>query len=173
MRCHVFFASLVAATAVANPVSAEVKFFYELAGGKYLQQILTETSEPVHSVREIPDYVIAAARRITQDEFKLADPGARYISGCVRILPDDAGLPTRQLVFATKSPSHFLIFYRHGGAAQGQCVLAFKIEPPEKIAEAVLVGCYLGSQPVESLADLRQAFARNEVQQYRPTYLDF
>ena len=173
MRCLALFASLFIATSVANRISAEVKFFYELAGGKYLQQILTETTEPVHAVSEIPPYVIAAARRITQDAFKLANPNEPYISGCVRILPDDAGLPTRQLVFATKSSSHFLIFYRHGGAAQGQCVLAFKIEPAQKIAEPVLVGSYLGSQPVESLPDLRQAFARNEVQQYRPTYLDF
>jgi len=73
----------------------------------------------------------------------------------------------------SSSSSHFLIFYRHGGVAQGQCVLAFKIEPDQKIAEPVLVGCYLGSEPVESLAALREAFARNEVQQYRPTYLDF
>jgi len=173
MRCHALFALLIIATAVANPVSAEVKFFYELAGGKYLQQILTETNEPVHSVGDIPPYVIAAARRITQDDFRLANPNERYISGCVRILPDDTDLPTRQLVFATKSSSHFLIFYRHGGVAQGQCVLAFKIEPDQKIAEPVLVGCYLGSEPVESLAALREAFARNEVQQYRPTYLDF
>jgi hypothetical protein len=121
MRCHALFALAIIATAVANPVSAEVKFFYELAGGKYLQQILTETNEPVHSVGDIPPYVIAAARRITQDDFRLANPNERYISGCVRILPDDTDLPTRQLVFATKSSSHFLIFYRHGGVAQGQC----------------------------------------------------
>jgi hypothetical protein len=173
MRCHALFASLVLATSVANPVSADVKSFYELAGGKYLQQILTETTEPVQSVRDIPEYVIAAARRITQDDFKLANPDERYISGCGRIPPDDADLPVRQLVFATRSSSHFLIFYRHGGAAQGQCVLAFRIESAEKIAEPVLVGCYLGSQTVESLPDLRQAFGRHEVQQYRPTYLDF
>jgi len=64
MRCLALFASLLIATSVANRISAEVKFFYELAGGKYLQQILTETTEPVHAVSEIPPYVIAAARRI-------------------------------------------------------------------------------------------------------------
>ncbi len=173
MRRHILIVALSVSMILLNSALADVKFFYELSGGKYLQQILTETIEPAHSVSEIPDYVIAAARRITQDEFKLANPNEQYISGCVRILPDDAGLPVRQLVFATKSSSHFLIFYRHGGAAQGQCVLAFRIEPAQKIAEPVLVGCYLGSEPVESLADLRRAFTRNEVQQYRPTYLDF
>jgi hypothetical protein len=173
MRCHALLALIAPLAFIAQPACADVKFFYELAGGKYLQQILTETTEPVRSVRDIPPYVIAAARRITQDDFKLANPDERYVSGCGRILPDEAGLPVRQLVFATKSASHFLIFYRHGGAAQGQSVLAFKIEPDQQIAEPVLVGSYLGSEPVESLADLRRAFARNEVQQYRPTYLDF
>ena len=173
MRHRTLIAALTASLVLLNSALADVKFFYELAGGKYLQQILTETTEAVQSVRDIPPYVIAAARRITQDDFELANPGERYISGCGRILPDDAGLPDRQLVFATKSASHFLIFYRHGGAVQGQCVLAFKIEPAEQIAEPVLVGRYLGSGPVESLADLRSAFVRNEVQQYRPTYLDF
>ena len=173
MRCHPLLGPIAAFALITHSAWADVKFFYELAGGKYLQQILTETTEAVQSVRDIPPYVIAAARRITQDDFKLANRDERYISGCGRILPDDAGLPVRQLVFATKSSSHFLIFYRHGGAAQGQCVLAFKIEPDQQIAEPVLVGCYLGSKPLESLADLRAAFARNEVQQYRPTYLDF
>jgi hypothetical protein len=173
MRGHTLLAPIAAFALIAEPAWADVKFFYELAGGKYLQQILTETTEPVQSVGDIPPYVIAAARRITEDDFKLANRDERYISGCGRILPDDAALPVRQLVFATKSGSHFLIFYRHGGAVQGQCVLAFKIEPDQQIAEPVLVGSYLGSEPVESLADLRRAFARNEVQQYRPTYLDF
>jgi hypothetical protein len=173
MRCHPLLGPIAAFALITHSAWADVKFFHELAGGKYLQQILTETTEAVQSVRDIPPYVIAAARRITQDDFKLANRDERYISGCGRILPDDAGLPVRQLVFATKSSSHFLIFYRHGGAAQGQCVLAFKIEPDQQIAEPVLVGCYLGSKPLESLADLRAAFARNEVQQYRPTYLDF
>jgi len=173
MRCHTLLVPIAAFALMAQPAWADVKFFYELAGGKYLQQILTETTDSVQSVRDIPAYVIAAARRITEDDFKLANRDERYVSGCGRILPDDAGLPSRQLVFATKSSSHFLIFYRRGGAAQGQCVLAFRIEPDQQIAEPVLVGCYLGSEPVESLVDLRRAFARNEVQQYRPTYLDF
>jgi hypothetical protein len=173
MRCPAFLVSLAAMERIAHPAIAKVKFFHELAGGSYLRKILTETSEPVHSVREIPRYVIAAARRITGDDFRLANPDERYISGDARILPDDAGLPMRQLVFATRSSSHFIIFYRHGGYGQGQCVLAFSIDPARKDAQPVLVGCYLGSQPVTSLADLRRAIARNEVQQYRPTFLDF
>ncbi len=172
MRWHAFAISALF-IALADATAGNAKFFYDLASGSYLRKILAETTQPVASAREIPRYVLVAARRITQDDFKLANPNERYISGCGVILPDDAGLPYRQLVFATRSPSHILIFYRHGGYAQGECVLAFRIDSARRQAEPVLVGRYVGSRPVESLDDLRHAFARNDVQQYRPTYIDF
>jgi len=160
---------------LGHPAFAKEKFFYRLASADYLRKILTETTEPVRSVREIPHYVIAAARKITGDDFRLANPNERYISGCVRILPDDANLPIRQMVFATKSPSHFIICYhRGGGYAQAWCVLAFSIDSAKGDAQPVLVGTHwASSKPPESLSELRSAVARNEIQQYRPTFLDF
>jgi hypothetical protein len=172
MRWQVFITTALV-VALADTATANTKFFYDLASGSCLKKILCETTQPIGSVHKIPRYVLAAARRITQDDFKLANPNERYISGCGVILPDDAGLPYRQLVFATQSSSHILIFYRHGGYAQGECVLAFRIDPARREAEPVWVGRYVGSRPVESLDDLRRAFARNDVQQYRPTYIDF
>jgi hypothetical protein len=173
MRRHAVLVTAIG-LAFVHTTFAKAEFFYQLASGDYLRKILSETTEPVHSVREIPRYVIAAARKITGDDFRLANPNERYVSGCVRILPDDANLPIRQLVFATKSPSHLIMFYRRGGSiAAAECVLAFSIDPTRKDAQPVLVGTYLGSQPLTSLPDLRRAISRNEIQQYRPTFIDF
>lgn len=173
MRCKTFIAATIS-IALAHTTCAKVEFFYQLASRDYLRKILTETTEPVHAVREIPRYVIDAARTITGDDFRLANPNERYVSGCGRILPDDAHLPIRQLVFATKSPSHIILFYHRGGGYAGaECVLAFSIDPVRRDAHPVLVGTYLGSRPLQSLPDLRRAIARNEIQQYRPTFLDF
>lgn len=168
-----FTAILVSALPLVTHGAGKQSFFHQLASDSYIRNMFATTTQPVRSVRQIPSYIIKAARQITGDDFRMADPKERYISGCGMILPDDNGLPFRQMRFATKSDSHFIICYHRGGAAQAVCILAFVLDPPKKSAEPVLVAQISMSEPYETLANIRRAFAAGKLDQYRPTYIDF
>jgi len=162
----------VLALSAVSTVASE-QYFYKLAGDSYVRHMFATTTQPVKSVREIPAYVIKAAREITGDDFRLASPGERYRSSDAGIAGDEK-LPFRQLQWATRSNSHIIICYHRGGLGQAVCVLAFQLEPAQRIANPVLVATLTSmSEPYASLADIRRAFDHGKLQQYRPTFLDF
>jgi hypothetical protein len=152
---------------------ARDQYFYKLASDSYIRHMFATTTQPVKSVREIPNYVIKAAREITGDDFRLANPGERYRSSDAGIAGDEK-LPFRQLQWATRSDSHIIICYHRGGLGQAVCVLAFALEPAQRVANPVLVATLTSmNEPYASLADIRRAFEHGKLQPYRPTFLDF
>ena len=84
-------------------------------------------------VQGIPSYVIKTAREITVSDFRLANPNQRYRSSDAGIAGDEK-LPFRQLQWATRSASHIIICYHRGGMGQAVCVLAFQLEPAQRLA---------------------------------------
>jgi hypothetical protein len=154
-------------------VVARDQYFYKLASDSYVRHMFATTTQPVKSVQDIPGYVIKAAREITGDHFRLANPGERHRSSDAGIAGDEK-LPFRQLQFATRSDSHIVICYHRGGLAQAVCVLAFALEPAQRVANPVLVATLTSmSEPYGTLADIRHAFERGKLQPYRPTFVDF
>jgi hypothetical protein len=57
---------------------AHERFFYKLASDDYVRKMFATTIQPMKSVQELPRYVIKAARDITGDDFRLANPNERY-----------------------------------------------------------------------------------------------
>jgi hypothetical protein len=139
-----------------------------LARDNYIRKIFATTTQPVKSVRDIPPYVVRGLKKISGDDFRIADANQPY-NATDAVL--DPKLPWRQFRFATKSESHYLVCYDHGGYGSMTCVVAFAIDPSRKSAEPVFVATVW--QRCESLDDLRRAYARGKLQQYRPTYIDF
>src|SRR5207249_459353 len=109
-------ASAILALLALSSVSlvAREQYFYKLTSDSYVRHMLATTTQPVKSVQEIPSYVIKAARDITGDDFRLANPGERYRSSDAGIAGDEK-LPFRQLQWATRSASHIIICYHRGG----------------------------------------------------------
>ena len=164
---------LVSASIFVLTSCASEHYFYKLASDDLIRKMFATTTTPLSSVRDIPSYVVKAARDITGDDFRLADRNQRYIATDV-VLPGDRGLPHRQLQIATRSDSYVLLAYHAGGYGQGFCVLAFAITPKEKHAHPVLVATLTDfREPHETVSDLARAFERGKLQQYRPTSLDF
>src|SRR5258708_6040592 len=158
---------------MSGSLIAREQYFYKLASDSYVRQMFATTTQPVKSVQEIPSYVMKAAREITGDDFRLANPGQRYRSSDAGIAGDEK-LPFRQLQFATRSDSHIIICYHRGGLAQAVCVLGFALEPAQRVANPVLVATLTSmSEPYGTLEDIRRAFERGKLQPYRPTFLDF
>jgi hypothetical protein len=165
--------SLVLAPLALLTSCAREHYFYKMASDELLRKMFATTTTPIPSVREIPPYVIKAAREITADDFRLADRNQRYLATDV-VLPGDRGLPHRQLQIATRSDKYVLLAYNAGGYGQGFCVLAFAITPEEKLAQPVLIATLTDWRaPHETVADLARAYERGKLQEYRLPSLDF
>ena len=126
-----------------------------------LQKLFADVLEPVKSVRELPPAIVAQLGKIAGEEnLQLAEPGAAY-NATDAIL--DPKLPYRQLRFAGKVGSFFLICYDRGGSRSSECAVIFALDSqgrPNPIwAAVVLARC-------NTLAELRDAYTRHNVVEY-------
>ncbi|MGE5647925.1 MAG: hypothetical protein ACM336_19280 [Acidobacteriota bacterium] len=76
------------------------------------------------TVSDIPAAVRVAFAKVTnEDEFLMAESGARWQAGCV----GEPGLPRRRLARVAIGGSFCLVFYERGGVARTDDVAAFRL----------------------------------------------
>ncbi len=143
---------------------------HELATPDVLRPILARTSEPVRSVKEIPPYIMAALSEISGEKpFRLADLHEPY--NATDSVSTDVD---RQLRFATRSKSYFIVCYDIGGgwSRSGNRIVALGIDQRSKSTYPILVAAFRGDE-IQTLADLLRLYDAGRLMQYRPTFVDF
>ena len=134
----------------------------------YVRDILQTTTDPIPSIRQFPRSVMRALGDIaSQQPFRIADAGQPY-NATDAIL--DPKLPFRRLIFATKSSKHFLVCYMRGGFASAVCIVAFATDTKDSARPVLIATMWT---PCESLKQLQKAFEQHDLNQYRPTSMDF
>ena len=100
-----------------------------------------------YKVDHLPDSLkYAFARLAKMPEFRMANPGEKYLEGDVVI---DPGLPWRRLIFAGISKDKFFIHYEKGGRAHTIYTAIFDVGPEGKVS-------FLLAGPGTRAADLTQ-----------------
>jgi hypothetical protein len=137
----------------------------ELASKKVLQAALTSTTETVNSVAKIPPYVLNELGKIAGEQpFRMAEPNQEFNATDIKVSDYN-----RRLIFAAKSQNYFIVCYDI--TSSEPCAVIFAIDPVSNSAEPLMVAKV--EPECRTLEQLRQAYMRGNIVQFRPTFIDF
>ena len=136
---------------------------HELASAAYIETALREATTPIATPGEIPRVVMRELARIASErDFKLAPPGST--TRTTRL--------DRRLRFATISKDFCIVGYDviTRSTASGLRVMVVHLYSPTYVTPLLVARCL---DDCQDISDVRKAFKRKRLIEYRPTYMDF
>ena len=137
-----------------------------IAYPQLVKEALEEPTVPVTSDDEISPTVRKRLSRVTGEEFHVAPSGGNAAETHA----------DRALIFAARSENYFTICYKvvSRSSAFGSRVITAATGPGENDGYGYLIlVARCPADDVQSMSDLRKAFAAGKLDEYRPTFIDF
>jgi hypothetical protein len=163
--CH-----LLAAIAFAPSMVAAAEFspgpgdsFHQLAMGSYIEDGLRSEGVPM-SVRDMPKLVRRELARIAGEKrFEVAPPGSTVVT--TRL--------DRALHFARRAQDYFIVCYHviSRSTATGPRIVVLHLRSSDYVLPILVA--IAPHDRIASVRDIRRAFHRGRLVEYRPTYIDF
>ena len=118
-----------------------------------LQDLLNQDYELIYKKNKIPRIIFTEIKMLTDEKFKLADPGKNYNSTDVA----NPFLKDRRLSLALKSQNKWAIFYEHGGRGHHNHGFIATIGP-----DNIYIASFYTS-PINSIDQLSEAIASGDI----------
>jgi hypothetical protein len=137
--------------------------FHELAMGSYIEDALHSEGAPT-SVADMPKLVRRELARIAGEKrFQVAPPGSTVVT--TRL--------DRALYFARRAQDYFIVCYNviSRSTAHGPRIIVIHLRSADYVLPILVA--MAPHDRITSVRDIRRAFHRGRLVEYRPTYIDF